>query len=95
MKRFADLPPDKRDVWAEKVKISEVIGQEILITGFTILPSKYGEHEETARIDFILHEEHHICYTSSALLRRQLESTSDEMPYLATITRKDNWLKLE
>lgn len=94
MKRFADLPQEKRDVWVEKVKISEVIGKEIIITGFTILPSKYGENEEATRIDFELNGERHICYTSSALLRRQLERTRDELPYLAVITQKDHWLKL-
>lgn len=94
MKRFADLPLEKRDVWVEKVKISEVIGKEIVITGFTIVPSKYGNNEQATRIDFELNGEKHICFTSSALLRKQLESTRDEMPYMTVITQKEHWLKL-
>ncbi len=94
MKRFADLPLEKRDVWAEKVKISEVIGKEIIITGFTIVPSKYGENEQATRIDFEVDGEKHICFTSSALIRRQLENTRDEFPYMTVITKKEHWLKL-
>lgn len=94
MKRFSDLPPEKREVWAEKVKISEVIGNEIVITGFDIIPSKYGQGQEATRIHFERGDSKHICYTSSALLRRQLESTVDEMPYTATIVDKNHWLSL-
>lgn len=94
MKRFSDLPAEKREVWAEKLKISEIVGKEIIITGFTILPSKYGNHEEAMRIDFELDGSKHICYTSSSLLRRQLEATEDELPFLATIAEKNHWLTL-
>lgn len=94
MKRFSDLPPNKREVWAEKVKISEVVGNEIIITGFTITPSKYGKDAEAMRIEFERDGTKHICYTSSSLLRRQLEATEDEMPYAATIVEKNHWLTL-
>lgn len=94
MKRFSDLPQAKREVWAEKVKISEVIGKEIVITGFTIIQSKYGQNEEAMRIEFELEGSKHICYTSSALLRKQLEATADELPFAATIAEKNHWLTL-
>ena len=94
MKKFSELPPEKREVWAEKVKISEVIGHEITITGFDIIPSKYGQGQEATRIHFQRGDTKHICYTSSALLRRQLESTEDELPFTATIVDKNHWLSL-
>lgn len=94
MKRFSELPPEKREVWAEKVKISDVIGVEIVIKGFTVIASKYGKNEEATRIEFEKDGTKHICYTSSALLRRQLESTEDELPYLTIIQEKNHWLTL-
>ncbi len=94
MKRFSDLPASKREIWAEKVKISDVIGVEIVITGFSVIPSKYGHDQEAIRIEFTKDESKHICYSSSALLRRQLESTADELPYVATIVEKNHWLTL-
>ncbi len=94
MKRFSDLPASKREIWAEKVKISDVIGVEIVITGFSVIPSKYGQDQEAIRIEFTKDESKHICYSSSALLRRQLESTADELPYVATIVEKNHWLTL-
>jgi hypothetical protein len=94
VKRFSDLPAAKREVWAEKLKISEIVGKEIVITGFTVLPSKYGQHEEALRIEFELDGSKHICYSSSSLLRRQLEATEDELPYITTIEEKNHWLTL-
>ena len=94
MKRFSDFPAEKREVWAEKMKISEVVGKEIVVTGFTVIPSKYGQGAEAARIEFEMDGAKHICYTSSSLLHRQLEATEDEMPYAATIAEKNHWLTL-
>ena len=39
-------------------------------------------------------ERKHICYTSSALLRKQLEAAADELPFIATIVEKNHWLTL-
>jgi hypothetical protein len=94
MKRFSDLPPEKREAWAEKKKISEIIGEEIAITGFTIVPSKYGPNSEALRIQFEQNGSRFICYTASSLLRRQLEAAEDELPFLATIEEKNHWLTL-
>jgi hypothetical protein len=96
MKRFSDLPPSKREAWAEKKKISEVIGKEIIITGFSIIQSKYGNggNSEALRIEFEQNGSKYICYTASSLLRRQLEATEDELPYIATIEEKNHWLTL-
>lgn len=93
MKRFSDLPPSKRAAWAEKKKIGEVIGKEIVITGFSIIRSKYGDGE-ALRIEFEQDNAKYICYTASSLLRRQLEATEDELPYLAVIEEKNHWLTL-
>ena len=94
MKRFSDLPSAKREAWAEKKKISQVIGEEITITGFSIIPSKYGPNAEALRIEFEQNGSKYICYTASSLLRRQLEATEDELPYIATIEEKTHWLTL-
>ena len=94
MKRFSELPPEKREVWAEKGKISDVMGGEIVIKGFTVIASKYGKNEEATRIEFEKDGTKHICYTSSALLRRQLEAAEDELPFIATIVEKNHWLTL-
>lgn len=42
MKRWSDLPVEKRDVWVEKVKIGDILGKEICITGYEIRSSRYG-----------------------------------------------------
>ncbi len=76
------------------MKISEIIGKEIYITGFAVIQSKYGPNAEALRISFEMNNERYICYTASSLLRRQLESTEDELPFLATIEEKNHWLTL-
>lgn len=94
MKRFSDLPPEKREAWAEKKKITEVLGKEIVITGFTIVPSKYGPNKEALRIQFEQGGQRFISYTASSLLRRQLEAAEDELPFITVIEEKNHWLTL-
>ena len=36
----------------------------------------------------------HFVNTGSMLIRKQLEACQDELPFQATIIRKDNWLSL-
>lgn len=41
MKRWGELPKEKRDVWVEKTSIP--LGREIVITGFRVRVSRYGD----------------------------------------------------
>lgn len=97
MKRWSDLPVEKRDVWVEKVKIGDILGKEICITGYEIRSSRYGGGDEPAeyvQINFELSGERHFTNTSSMLLRKQLESIKDNLPILATIVQKGQWFSL-
>lgn len=94
MKRWGELPKEKRDVWVEKTSIP--LGREIVITGFRVRVSRYGDisDKEYIAVDYEVDGEKHFFNTGSMLLRKQLESSKDEMPFLATIKKKDTWLTL-
>ncbi len=93
MKRWAELPVDKKDVWVEKLKLSEILGHEICITGFETGTSRYGD-DEYIKIIYTLDGQRHFTNTGSKLIQKQLEACKDDLPILATIVKKENWYSL-
>ena len=98
MKRWSELPSETKDVWVEKMKLGDVVGKEICITGFDVCNSRYTDRDnadkEYIKICFTLNEQRHFTNTSSMLLRKQLQSCKNDLPILATIVKKDNWYSL-
>lgn len=98
MKSWRDIEPKKRDVWVEKVSIKSLIGKLITITGFEVRKSAYkgqdGENQIYTMLRFEMDGTRHFVNTGSMLIRKQLEACQDELPFQATIIRKDNWLSL-
>lgn len=98
VKSWSDIEPKKRDVWVEKVSIKSLLGKRITITGFEVKRSTFkaqdGSNQIYTMIQFEMDGTRHFVNTGSMLIRKQLESCRDELPFTATIVRKDNWLSL-
>ena len=96
--KWSDLPAAKRDVWVEKIKISEVLGHAICITGFEIKKSRYAgrdnDDKEYIQIEFTLNGRRHFTNSGSMLIRKQLEACKDDLPLETVIVKKDNWYSL-
>lgn len=73
----------------DKIKIEEVLGKEIEITGYRIGISKYPKSPDSKvlTLQFKLDGVGKILFTGSGVLLGQAEKYKDEMPFLTKIER--------
>ena len=88
--RFSDFAEERKRPEGPKVRIADVVGREILITGFLIEPSKYsdsnGNTKDRLTLEFIIDGEKHILFTGATLLIEWTQKYQGEIPFYATIT---------
>ena len=92
-KRYNDFA-EKTDIFdGEKVKIKDIIDEEILILGYKIKSSKYkkSNSENCMTIHFTQDDTNYVLFTGSAILMEQLEKYQDEIPFLTTIKKIDKY----
>lgn len=89
MKRFSDFAADTNAMTGDKIKIEEVLGKEIEITGYRVADSKYPKspNSKVLTLQFKLNGVDRILFTGSGVLLEQVEKYKDEMPFLTKIER--------
>ncbi len=86
---FSDIS-DGNDFGAipgRKIRVNEILGREITITGFQLAPSRKKQDSDYLTIQFLMDDELYIIWTGSVVLRRILEKYSNQLPFRATIVR--------
>lgn len=89
MKSFSDFATETITMAGDKIKIEEVVGKEIRVTGYKVSESKYKQ-ENNAKVltlQFNLNEEDRVLFTGSSVLLEQSEKYKDEMPFMTTIIK--------
>jgi hypothetical protein len=80
-KRFSDFAVQEDVMDGNKIKMSEIIGKEISVTGFKIANSKVKPNEKCLTIQFILDGENRVVFTGSVVLTDQCMKYESEMPF--------------
>ena len=70
----------------DKVKIGDLIGKEMQITGYTVSKSKYDD-KDLLTLQIKLNDEDRIVFTGSKVLINQCEKYKDNLPFIATIQK--------
>lgn len=96
MKRFGDFGVQEGFIVGDKVKIEEILNEEILITGYTIKESKYNKNKsgKCLTLQFDKADTKQIIFTGSDILIGQIEKYHTEIPFLTTIKRINNFYTL-
>ncbi len=87
-KRFGDLgiTVEVNNLTGEKIKISKVIGKEILVKDFKVTESKYEKTTHCLTIQIEMYGENKAIFTGSVMLKKQLEQVKKEdFPFISTI----------
>ena len=91
MKRFKDFAKEQA-LDGDKIRLDDILDHEILVIAHQITGSKYSDNGKIClKLQFELQGERHILFTGSTVLARQAEEYKDEMPFLATIKKVDNY----
>lgn len=97
--KFCDFE-DGQILKGEKVKISDILGQQILITNFKKDKSRIKADETYIKIQFISgyteNDEpiYKVVNTSSSILDKQLTKHKQKLPFVATIIQNNKYLTL-
>lgn len=92
-KRFSDFADEPALLHGSKLKIEDILNQDILIIGYRVTDSKFkdGKSSSCLTIQFEMSEERHILFTGSRILLEQIEKYKAHIPFLATIKKVDRY----
>ena len=93
MKKFSDFAEKENHIIeGDKIKIAEVLNQEILVTKFRILDSKYKDNgSECLQLQVEINNEQRVIFTGSKVLIKQAKKYEEHIPFLATIKQIDRY----
>ena len=95
MKKFSDF--SKENILdGDKIRIDDVLNEEVLITGYAIKDSRYSKNKngKYLTLQIVKDEEKHVIFTGSDVLIDQLEKYSEEVPFTATIKKINKYYSL-
>ncbi len=82
--KFSDFASDDAKLDGEKVKLKDILGQEILILGYSIHRSKFKD-ENYLTLQFEIDQTRHVLFTGSCVLTDQIEKYAEKIPFLSVI----------
>lgn len=93
-KRFSDFAKtEDGHLDGEKLKLSEILGKEILLKGHTVAKSKHYSGEY-ATLQFELSGKLHVVFIGSKVIIEQLQKYENELPFLTTIIKIGKYYSL-
>ena len=82
--KFSDFAKGEAKLDGEKIKLKDVLNQEILILNYAIHRSKFKD-ENYLTIQFELSSVRHVVFTGSGVLMDQIEKYVEKIPFYTVI----------
>ena len=93
-----DFAEEPTPLEGDKVRLDDIVNQEILITGFDTKPSRYSKNKSGKYLTLQFRSDDqskpNVVFTGSDVLIDQLERYKDELPFLATIKKVNRYYTL-
>lgn len=86
MNKFSEIAKDDIHLAGDKLSLQDIIGKQIIVTGYKITKSKFKEDNYTA-IQFELNGEQHVTFTGATVLIEQLKKYGEHIPFETTIKK--------
>ena len=92
MKHFSDFATEPNSMMGDKIKIEEVLGKEIEVTGYRVTDSKYpkSQNSKVLTLQFTLDGVGRILFTGSGVLLEQCVKYENEIPFVTKIEKINN-----
>ena len=82
--KFSEFAAGDAKLDGEKVKLKDILNQEILVLGYAIHRSKFKD-ENYLTLQFEMNGCRYVVFTGSCVLMDQVEKYSDKIPFLSSI----------
>lgn len=95
MKKFSDFAKEKV-LDGEKMRIDDVLNEDIKVINFTIKTSKYPKNNSGKYLTLQIerNSRKYVIFTGSDVLIEQMEKYGDEIPFEATIRKINRYYSL-
>jgi len=95
MKKFSDFENEKV-LDGDKIKIEDILNQEIEIIGYKIRNSRYDKNKtgEYLTIQIKMNDKKYIVFTGSDVLIDQLKKHGEKIPFIGTIIKINRYYTL-
>lgn len=94
MKKFSDFAKtEDSHMEGDKLKLSEILGKEILLKRYSVAKSKHYSGEY-ATLQFELEGKLHVLFIGSKVIMEQLQQYESELPFLTTIVKIGKYYSL-
>jgi hypothetical protein len=80
MNKFSEIAKDDIHLAGDKLSLPDIVGKQIIVTGYKITKSKFKEDNYTA-IQFELDGEQHVTFTGATILIEPLNITNQLINY--------------
>lgn len=93
-RRYNEFAKDHTPLDGEKMKINDILNREILVIGYRVKKSKYGNGNGDGRcltIQYELDGRRYVTFTGSAVLAEQCSVYASEMPFVAVMRKIDRY----
>ena len=96
MQHFADFAEAPNILDGAKVRIDDVLNQELVVTGYTVRDSRFSKNAsgKYLTLQFEIDGDRRVVFTGSDVLIGQLEKYGDKIPFAATIKKVDRFYTL-
>lgn len=91
MHRFSDFAKEEKGMEGDKVSISELFNQTIVVLAYRKFESRAVKGKTCVEIQFKLDDKISVTFTNSSVLERQLDTFKDMMPFEASIKKIHNY----
>jgi hypothetical protein len=94
MKQFSEISHEEARLEGEKVRLDEILDQDIIILGFTTAQSKFSKNKSGlyATVQFsITEDEKRVFFTGSDVIIDQLQRYRNEMPFSTKIKKVNKY----
>jgi hypothetical protein len=91
--RFSDFAREEKPLDGNKMRIDDLLNQEILIIGYNLSRSKYQDTNYVT-IQFERDGNHYVVFTGSQVVADQIEKYSENIPFYATIRKINKYYTL-
>lgn len=95
IKRFSDFADEPTSLEGDKLRLDDILNQEIIVCAFNLKKSKYSKNDSgkylTLQFKISGNTDKNIVFTGSDILINQIEKYEDNIPFMATIKRVNRY----
>lgn len=96
MKRFSDFAEPANILDGDKIRIDDVINQDVTVTGCRFAASKYEKNKsgKCLTLQILINDQKRVVFTGSDVMIEQMLKYEDQMPFLTTIKKINRYYTL-